>query len=75
MVHSQWGAYGPEAVRQRPNFVRALISVEGGGGRTALMPLPEMGIPGYSHLMMADKNNLQIADVIQKWITENTTGQ
>jgi hypothetical protein len=30
-----------------------------------------MGIKGNSHMMMMDKNNLQIADVILKWLGEN----
>ena len=30
--------------------------------------LPEIGIKGNSHMMMQDKNNLQIADLIMKWI-------
>jgi hypothetical protein len=27
-------------------------------------------IPGNSHMMMMDKNNLQIAGLIRKWISE-----
>ena len=30
--------------------------------------LPEIGIKGNSHMMMQDKNNAQIAEVIQKWL-------
>ena len=30
-----------------------------------------MGIKGNSHMMMMDKNNLQSADVILKWLGEN----
>ncbi len=29
------------------------------------------GIAGNSHMMMMDKNNLQVAGVIRKWITDN----
>ena len=29
-------------------------------------------IAGNIHMMMMGKNNLQVADVIQKWILENT---
>ena len=32
---------------------------------------PELGIHGNSHMLMLDKNNLQIADLILKWIDEN----
>jgi hypothetical protein len=30
--------------------------------------LPQTGIKGNSHMMMMDKNNLQVADVIQGWM-------
>ncbi|MEN3382186.1 MAG: hypothetical protein V7608_2230, partial [Hyphomicrobiales bacterium] len=30
--------------------------------------LPEIGIKGNSHMMMQDKNNAAIAEVIQKWL-------
>ena len=29
---------------------------------------PDQGIRGNSHMMMQDRNNLQIADLILKWI-------
>ncbi len=29
---------------------------------------PDQGIHGNSHMMMQDRNNLQIADLILKWI-------
>ena len=31
---------------------------------------PDRGIRGNSHMIMQDKNNLQIADLILKWIDE-----
>jgi pimeloyl-ACP methyl ester carboxylesterase len=121
MVHSQSGVYGLDLVRQRPNSVRALISVEGGcetltrddvpkfskvpfvsvwgdnsrgakgvngdkrrdgcleatklinggGGRASLLLLPEAGLAGNSHMMMMDKNNLQVATLLHKWIAEH----
>jgi len=41
------------------------------GGRATLTVLPEIGIKGNSHMMMMDKNNLQVAEVILKWLAEN----
>ena len=32
------------------------------------MNLPERGVRGNGHMMMMDKNNLQVADLIQEWI-------
>jgi pimeloyl-ACP methyl ester carboxylesterase len=119
VVHSQSGMYGIELVRQRPQLVRAFVSVEGGcapvapevvksafatvpmlslwgdnstsaigingdarrngckdtiaainatGGRGTFYLLPEHGLKGNSHMMMLDKNNLAIADVILGWL-------
>jgi pimeloyl-ACP methyl ester carboxylesterase len=119
VVHSQSGVYGLELVRERPQLVRAFVSVEGGcapvapevikssfaavpmlslwgdnstgaigingdarrngckdtidaingvGGRGTFYLLPEHGLKGNSHMMMLDKNNLAIADVILGWV-------
>lgn len=32
--------------------------------------LPEVGIKGNSHMLMMNKNNGQIADLINKWLTD-----
>src|SRR5262249_30008732 len=42
--------------------------VKDAGGDAAMMHLPEMGIKGNSHMLMQDKNNLQLADLILGWI-------
>ena len=33
----------------------------------------ETGIRGNSHMIMQDKNNLQVADLILKWIDERVS--
>jgi hypothetical protein len=38
------------------------------GGDMTFISLPDLGIHGNSHMFMQDNNNLQIADVIIKWI-------
>ena len=40
------------------------------GGQAQILHLPNQGIRGNSHMIMQDKNNLQIADTILKWIDE-----
>ena len=40
------------------------------GGRARMLSPAETGIRGNSHMIMQDKNNLQIADLILKWIDE-----
>ena len=38
------------------------------GGDAVMMHLPEMGMKGNSHMLMQDRNNLKIADLILDWI-------
>ena len=38
------------------------------GGSFELVMLPDIGIKGNSHMLMQDKNNAEIAEVIQKWL-------
>ena len=39
------------------------------------MVLPEMGIHGNSHMLMQDRNSLQIADLLIAWIGRNAKGR
>ena len=41
------------------------------GGHAEVIHLPEIGIKGNTHFLMADKNNTVIADLIERWIHEN----
>ncbi|MGH8208014.1 MAG: hypothetical protein ACREU6_00190 [Steroidobacteraceae bacterium] len=41
------------------------------GGDATLIHLPDIGIHGNSHVMMMDKNNLQVADLILTWIDQH----
>ena len=36
-----------------------------------MLYLPKRGIRGNSHMIMQDKSNSQIADMILKWIVES----
>ncbi len=38
-----------------------------GGGSVDVIELPEIGIKGNSHMLIMDRNNAEIADLIQKW--------
>ena len=44
---------------------------QGEGGRATLLRLPEVGIQGNSHMMMQDRNNLQVADHILAWLASS----
>lgn len=41
------------------------------GGSLEILNLPEMSIYGNSHMMMMDKNNIQIANIIDNWMKKN----
>ena len=48
---------------------RALLArVTAAGGAAEMLHPPALGIYGNSHMIMQDKNNLQIADLILDWI-------
>ena len=40
------------------------------GGRATLVRLPDVGLQGNSHMMMQDKNNLEVADFVLRWIAD-----
>lgn len=41
------------------------------GGDATFIHLPRLGIYGNSHMLMQDKNNLEVADVILHWIDKH----
>jgi len=57
--------------QERFEACQALIGrVRSAGGRAEMLNPPERGIRGNSHMIMQDKNSLQIADLILQWIEE-----
>jgi len=55
--------------QERFEVCQALIGrVKSAGGQAEMLAPSEQGIRGNSHMMMQDKNSLQIADLILKWI-------
>src|SRR5262249_31104580 len=66
-----FGDYIPQDARWpkiRQNDFDFADAVRAAGGSVDVITLPEIGIKGNSHMMMMDKNNAEIADVIQKWL-------
>jgi hypothetical protein len=62
----------PAGVLASFNNCNALIAkINAAGGNATMIWPPALGIHGNSHMMMLDKNNLQLADLILKWIDEN----
>ena len=48
-----------------------LDQVNAAGGDAEMMHLPKLGIRGNSHMLMQDKNNLELADLILAWIDKH----
>jgi hypothetical protein len=60
--------FWPGAFDSCNTFVK---QVNDAGGDAQMMSLPKMGIKGNSHMLMQDKNNLQLADLILGWIDKH----
>lgn len=45
------------------------------GGKVTILYPPDLGIFGNSHMIMLDKNNDKIADLIIQWIRKNVEGR
>jgi hypothetical protein len=54
-----------------PACATEIQQVNGAGGDMTFIALPSVGLHGNSHMFMQDKNNLQVADVIIRWIDEH----
>ena len=49
--------------------------VKDAGGDAEAIHLPAIGIRGNSHMLMQDRNNLQLADLILTWIDNHVEGK
>ena len=65
------GAPGPNGDERRNGCTSTVNAVKSAGGSAKFLLLPEAGQKGNSHMLMMDKNNLQIADLILGWLGEN----
>lgn len=52
----------------RANGIAFADAIRAAGGSVDVVDLPKAGIKGNSHLVMMDKNNLEVAALIQKWL-------
>jgi pimeloyl-ACP methyl ester carboxylesterase len=66
------GSTGPNNDERRKICNESVAAINGAGGTAKFMYLPAQGIKGNGHMMMMDKNNLQIADLIINWIGQST---
>jgi hypothetical protein len=54
----------------RANGVKFADAVKVAGGSVDIVDLPKAGIKGNSHMLMMDRNNAEIAALIQTWLEE-----
>jgi hypothetical protein len=52
--------------------VETVRRVRTAGGTAENLYLPDSGIHGNSHMLMMDRNNQQVADLILAWLARNT---
>lgn len=48
--------------------IKYIEEVNAVGGKAEMFYLPEKGLKGNSHMLMHDTNNLQVADMLIKWL-------
>lgn len=62
--------WGFDNWRTRLNLARQWAElVNSCGGDVQIVCLPEVGVRGSTHFMMADLNNGEVADVMERWLT------
>jgi hypothetical protein len=67
---------GPANWAQALDSCNAYVKkVKDAGGDAVMMHLPQMGIKGNSHMLMQDRNSLQLADLIIEWIDHHVEGR
>lgn len=60
---------GPDKWRSEFEMAKAFVAcVNRHGGKAEIVHLPDIGIKGNTHFLMADRNNEQIADLMDQWI-------
>lgn len=45
------------------------------GGDATMLHLPKVGVFGNSHMLMQDRNNLQVADLVLEWLDRHVDGR
>lgn len=69
-IYGDFIARDPRWMNGRAANMKFQDAIRAAGGKAELVNLPERGITGNSHMMMMDRNNLQIAELIQDWLAK-----
>src|SRR5437588_5344573 len=54
----------------RKNGVAFGEAIRAAGGKVDVVDLPKAGIAGNSHMLMMDRNNLEVAALVQRWLEQ-----
>ena len=54
--------------------INARRAAKQGTAKAEYLKLDDMGILGVTHMMMLDKRNLEIADIMLSWVNKNVRG-
>src|SRR5262249_41623938 len=69
------GAPGPNGDERRDGCAATVNAIKSAGGSAKFLLLPEAGHKGNTHMLMLDKNNLAVADLIMGWLGENVAAR
>jgi pimeloyl-ACP methyl ester carboxylesterase len=70
MVFGDYIDQDPRWVAYRKSDLDYAAAIRAAGGSVDVISLPAIGITGNSHMMMMDRNNAVIVDLIEKWLVE-----
>jgi hypothetical protein len=68
MLYGDFIARSARWPRMRQFGVDFAAAVHAAGGHVDVVDLPTVGIHGNSHMMMMDRNNAELAALIQDWL-------
>jgi hypothetical protein len=69
------GAPGPNGDERRDGCAATVNAIKSTGGAAKFLLLPEAGHKGNTHMLMMDRNNLEIADLIIGWLGESVAAR
>jgi pimeloyl-ACP methyl ester carboxylesterase len=64
----QYDVWSKNLLQGSTRYHKALAAL---GGKSEWLLLPEKGVKGNTHMLMMDTNSDQVAELIQKWMTDN----
>ena len=64
-----------ERDERRNGCAATATAIKSAGGSAKFLLLPEAGHKGNTHMLMMDNNNLEIADLIIRWLGENAAAR